>query len=109
MVPTGGSPDSMRVQERIQALALTRCSGPWTHGDNDAVKNLDEAEDTCRKLSLDHILDDPTIQFEVATVMSGMCNPAVGVVARLMWVIATALRSRCSHDVPASSSSKGVE
>ena len=46
MVPAGGSPDSMRVQERIQALGLTRCRGPWTHGDSDVVENLDEAEDT---------------------------------------------------------------
>ena len=34
-----------------------------------------------------HSLDDPTIQFEMARVMSGMCKPTVGATARLMRVM----------------------
>ena len=36
---------------------------------------------------LNHSLVDPTIQFEAAIVMSGMCNPTVGAMAGLMRVI----------------------
>ena len=62
------------------------------------MKNLAEAQDSLSAVEsknfqrlalkmLHHGVDDPTIQFEMAMVMSGMCKPTVGAMARLMRVI----------------------
>ena len=45
----------------------------------DTVKNLTEAED--------RTLYDPTIQLGMDMVMSGVCKPTVGAMARLMRVM----------------------
>ena len=61
------------------------------------MKNLAEAEDRLSEVEsknfhrlaskmLHHSLEDPAIQFEIAMVMSGMCMPTVGAMARLMRV-----------------------
>ena len=74
----GGSlwwkPDPWHVQKCIEELGFT-------------VKNLTEAEDSLSEVESRnfqrlvgkmpcHSLDDPTIQFEMAVVMSGMCKQA---------------------------------
>ena len=83
------------MQECIEELGLAGGKAPTTLGTKDTVKNLDEAEDSLSEVEpknfqrlaskmLYHSLDDPTIQFQMAVVLSGMCKPTVGAMARLM-------------------------
>ena len=88
-------PDPRHVQECIEELGLVGGKARSTSGTTDTLKNLADAEDSLSEVEsksfqrlagkmLYHSLHDPTIQFDMAMLISGMCQPTVGAMARLM-------------------------
>ena len=88
-------PDPRHVQECIEQLGSVGGKAPSTPGTTDTLKNLADAEDSLSEVEsksfqrlagkmLYHSLDDPTIQFDKAMLISGVCQPTVGAMARLM-------------------------
>ena len=91
-------PDPRHVQECIEELGPVGGKTPSTPGTKDTPKNLAAADDSLSEVEsknsqrqagkmLCHSSDDPTIQVEMAKVMSSMCQPTVGGMARLMRVM----------------------
>ena len=90
------------MQDHIAELGLAGGKAPSSPGTIDTVKNLAEADilsevESENSQRLDgkyaHNLGDPTIQFEIATMISGVCKPTIGAMIRLM-------RIRCCIDRP---------
>ena len=83
------------MQDFIEELGLAGDEAPSTPGTTDTVKNLVAAVDSLSEVESKNLqrlagmriyrsLDDPTCQFQMTMVMSGMCKPTVGTTARLM-------------------------
>ena len=92
-------PEPRHVQERIGELGLAGGMVPCTSYMKDAVKNLTDAEEKPRKVEFKEFfqsltsnrmffqsMDDSTIQFEMVMVITDMCKPTFGAMARLMRV-----------------------
>ena len=91
-------PHARHVQGCIEELGLAGGKAPSTLGAKDTLKNFAEAEDSLSEVESEsfqrldckiphHSKGDPTIQFELAMVMSDMYKPSVGAMAGLMWVM----------------------
>ena len=91
-------PDPRHIIDCIAELGLAGGKAAPTPGTKDTVRNLTDGEDTLseeegkkfQRLAgkmLYHSLDDPTVQFDMAMVMSSMSTPTVAGMARLVWVV----------------------
>ena len=114
-------PEPRHVQERIGELGLVGGKLPSTSGMKDVVKNLTDAEDKPKKVELKEFqkltshkmffrsMDNSTVQFEMATLITDMCNPTVRAVTRLMRVMSCCnLKPKVSLDVQAGQAPKVV-
>ena len=98
MVAAGGSQNIGTFRNASRRLSLAGGKAPSTLCTKDTVQNLAAAEDNMSEVEsrsfqrlagkmLRHSMGGPTIQLEMAMVVSGMWKPTVGAIARLMQVI----------------------